>query len=99
MRTAIIICVGFIVWGACLGVARVLGGGSVPALIRATRTFVDLLVHGRGHQHVGRRHAGGLCGERRTADLPVDIRRAGDSLHSRSSRAAETTHSTAAMNI
>jgi hypothetical protein len=40
MRTAIIIVVGFIAWGACLGVARVLGGGSVPALIRATRTFV-----------------------------------------------------------
>jgi hypothetical protein len=40
MRTAVIILVGFVVWGACLGVARVLGGGSVPALIRATRTFV-----------------------------------------------------------
>jgi hypothetical protein len=40
MRTAIIILVGFIAWGACLGVARVLGGGSIPALIRATRTFV-----------------------------------------------------------
>lgn len=40
MRTAVIILVGFIVWGACLGVARVLGGGSIPALVRATRTFM-----------------------------------------------------------
>jgi hypothetical protein len=40
MRTAIIILIGFIVWGACIGVARALGGGSVPALIRATRTFM-----------------------------------------------------------
>jgi|KBSSwiStaDraftv2_1062776.scaffolds.fasta_scaffold2639040_2 hypothetical protein len=40
MRTAITILVGFIAWGACLGVARALGGGSIPALIRATRTFV-----------------------------------------------------------
>ncbi len=40
MRTVLIVFVGFVVWGACLGVARVLGGGSVPALIRATRTFV-----------------------------------------------------------
>jgi hypothetical protein len=40
MRTGIVILVGFAVWGACLGVARLLGGGSVPAMIRATRTFV-----------------------------------------------------------
>jgi hypothetical protein len=40
MRTGIIILVGFMVWGACLGVAKLLGGGSVPAMIRATRSFV-----------------------------------------------------------
>jgi hypothetical protein len=40
MRSAIVIVVGFVVWGACVGVARWLGGGSVPSLIRATRTFL-----------------------------------------------------------
>ncbi len=40
MRTGFIILIGFVLWGACLGVAKLLGGGSVPALIRATRTFV-----------------------------------------------------------
>ena len=40
MRTGLIILTGFVLWGACLGVAKLLGGGSVPALIRATRTFI-----------------------------------------------------------
>jgi hypothetical protein len=40
MRTGIIILVGFVLWGGCLGVAKLLGGGSAPSFIRATRTFV-----------------------------------------------------------
>ncbi len=39
MRTGFVILIGFALWGACLGVAKLLGGGSVPAFIRATRTF------------------------------------------------------------
>jgi hypothetical protein len=40
MRTMIIIFAGFVLWGACLGVAKVLGGSSTPSMTTATVAFV-----------------------------------------------------------
>ena len=40
MRTAIIIAVGFVLWAACLGVAKPLTGSSTSSMITATVAFV-----------------------------------------------------------
>ena len=40
MRTAIIIAVGFVLWAACLGVAKLLASASTSSMITATVAFV-----------------------------------------------------------
>ena len=40
MRTAIIIAVGFVLWAACLGVAKLLASSSNSATMTATVAFV-----------------------------------------------------------
>jgi hypothetical protein len=40
MRTAIIIAVGFVLWAACLGVAKLLASSSTFSMITATVAFV-----------------------------------------------------------
>ena len=40
MRTAIIIAVGFVLWVACLGVAKLLASASTSAMITATVALV-----------------------------------------------------------
>ena len=40
MRTAIIIAVGFVLWAACLGVAKLLASSSTSSMITAAVTFV-----------------------------------------------------------
>ena len=40
MRTAVIIVVGFAVWGAFLGIAKFVDSGSASSLARATQAFV-----------------------------------------------------------
>jgi hypothetical protein len=40
MRTAIIIAVGFVLWAACLGVAKLLASSSTSSMITATVAFV-----------------------------------------------------------
>jgi len=40
MRTAIIIAVGFVLWAACLGVAKLLANSSTSSMITAAVTFV-----------------------------------------------------------
>jgi hypothetical protein len=40
MRTAIIIAVGFVLWTACLGVAKLLASSSTSSMITATVAFV-----------------------------------------------------------
>lgn len=42
MRTAIIILAGFVLWGACLGVARLVGGPNGPPMTTATVVFAAL---------------------------------------------------------
>ena len=42
MRTAIIIAVGFVLWAACLGVAKLLASSSISSMITATAAFVVL---------------------------------------------------------
>ena len=42
MRTAIIIAVGFVLWAACLGVAKLLASSSTSSMITATAAFVVL---------------------------------------------------------
>jgi hypothetical protein len=39
MRTAILIVIGFVVWAACLGVARVVAGGKPLSMPAATTVF------------------------------------------------------------
>ena len=40
MRTAIIIAVGFVLWAACLGVAKLLASSNISSMITATVAFV-----------------------------------------------------------
>ncbi len=40
MRTVIIIVVGFVLWAACLGVAKLLFGSSTSSMTTATVSFV-----------------------------------------------------------
>ena len=40
MRTAIIIAVGFVLWAACLGVAKLLASSNTSSMITATVAFV-----------------------------------------------------------
>jgi hypothetical protein len=42
VRTLIIIVIGFALWGACLGVGKLLGGGRPNALSAATIVFAVL---------------------------------------------------------
>jgi hypothetical protein len=42
MRTALIILGGFVLWGACLGIARLTAGSSSSAIGAATSIFVVL---------------------------------------------------------
>jgi hypothetical protein len=42
MRTAIIIAVGFVLWAAFLGVAKLLAGSSTSSMITASAAFVVL---------------------------------------------------------
>jgi hypothetical protein len=42
MRTAIIILGGFVLWGACLGFAKLVYSGNPSAITVATATFVAL---------------------------------------------------------
>ena len=42
MRTAIIIAVGFVLWAACLGVAKFLASSSTLSMITATVAFVGI---------------------------------------------------------
>ena len=42
MRTAIIMAVGFVLWAACLGVAKLLASSSTSSMITATAAFVVL---------------------------------------------------------
>ena len=40
MRTAIIMAMGFVLWAACLGVAKLLASSSTSSMITATAAFV-----------------------------------------------------------
>jgi len=40
MRTAIIMAVGFVLWAACLGVAKLLASSNTSSMITATVAFV-----------------------------------------------------------
>lgn len=42
MRTLLILVGGFVLWGACLGIARLTAAGSQSALTTATLAFVGL---------------------------------------------------------
>jgi len=42
MRTAIIMAMGFVLWAACLGVAKLLASSSTSSMITATAAFVVL---------------------------------------------------------
>lgn len=40
MRTLIIIVIGFVIWGVCLGLAKLLANASAPSVTVATTIFV-----------------------------------------------------------
>jgi hypothetical protein len=42
MRTAIIIAAGFVLWGVCIGVAKLLPNSSAQSTLVATLTFIIL---------------------------------------------------------
>jgi len=42
MRTVIIILGGFVLWGACLGIAKLLASSSTSSMTAATAVFVSL---------------------------------------------------------
>ena len=42
MRTVIIILGGFVLWGACLGIAKLLAGSGASSMTTATAAFVAL---------------------------------------------------------
>jgi hypothetical protein len=42
MRTLIIIVIGFVTWGVCLGLARLLANANAPAVSFATAAFVAI---------------------------------------------------------
>jgi len=42
VRTVIIIVVGLVLWVACLGIAKRLGGSSTSSMTTATVVFVDV---------------------------------------------------------
>jgi hypothetical protein len=68
MRTAIIIAVGFVLWAACLGVAKLLAGASTSSMITATVAFVVIwCVAAAANMWIGVAHAGYSCRE----ELPI----------------------------
>ena len=59
MRTAIIIAVGFVLWAACLGVAKLLASSSTPATMTATVAFVVIwFVAAAANMWIGMSQAG-----------------------------------------
>ena len=42
MRTAIIIIIGFLIWGACIGVSKILGNHSAFSMEVATYAFIGI---------------------------------------------------------
>jgi small-conductance mechanosensitive channel len=59
LRTAVILAVGFVLWAACLGVARLLASSSTSSMITATVAFVVLwCVAAAANMWVGVSHAG-----------------------------------------
>jgi predicted neutral ceramidase superfamily lipid hydrolase len=59
MRTAIIMAVGFVLWAACLGVAKLLARSSTSSMITATVAFVVIwFVAAAANMWIGVSHAG-----------------------------------------
>jgi hypothetical protein len=59
MRTAIIIAVGFVLWAACLGVAKLLASSSTSATMTATVAFVVIwFVAAAANMWIGMSQAG-----------------------------------------
>ena len=59
MRTAIIIAVGFVLWAACLGVAKLLASSNTSSMITATVAFVVIwFVAAAANMWMGVSHAG-----------------------------------------
>ena len=68
MRTAIIILAGFVLWGICLGVAKMLGSGRPSAMTMATAVFIVLWLIASGwNMYVGVSRAGYSVAE----ELPI----------------------------
>ena len=68
MRTAIIILAGFVLWGICLGVAKVLGAGRPSAMTMATAVFLIVwLIAAAWNMYVGVSSAGYSVAE----ELPI----------------------------
>ena len=68
MRTAIILAVGFVLWAACLGVAKLLASSNTSSLITATLAFVVIwFVAAAANRWIGVSQAGYAC----RAALPV----------------------------
>jgi hypothetical protein len=59
MRTALIIAVGFVLWAACLGVAKLLASARTSSMITATVAFVVIwCVAAAANMWIGVSHAG-----------------------------------------
>ena len=72
MRTVIIIAADFVLWVACLGVAKLLAGSRTSSMTTATVSFVFIwFVAAAANMWIG--VATGVVVSRRTADLPADL--------------------------
>ena len=58
MRTAIIIAVGFVLWTACLGVAKLLASSNTSSMITATVAFVVIWFTAAANMWIGVSQAG-----------------------------------------
>ena len=68
MRTEIIIAVGFVLWAACLGVAKLLASSNTSSMITANVAFVVIWsVAAAANMWIGVSQAGDSCRE----ELPV----------------------------
>src|SRR5215831_7475514 len=73
MRTAIIIAVGFVLWAACLGVAKLLASSNTSSMLTATVAFVVIwFVAAAANMWIGVSQAGVFV-SRRATGFPVDL--------------------------
>ena len=73
MRTAIIIAVGFVLWAACLGVAKLLASSNTSSIDHSDRRVCRHLVCRCSSEHVDWCVASGVFVSSSATGFPVDL--------------------------